>query len=80
MIKISFGSSPIPVGCKEVSDERLKELISQSRPRKGVILLDKNKLEGECKMVFGEKKYFYKGQEVNPDAFLPTEFMDWRDG
>lgn len=64
-----------------ISDEDLKRAVSESRWCKGTALVNGNKLEVMRARTLGGYTYKIGEQTLNEvDAFLPNEFMDWRDG
>lgn len=64
-----------------ISDERMTEMLAQSRWCPGIALMSGHKVE--CTRLKTIDGYIYKvnGQITeHADAFSPSEFMAWRDG
>jgi menaquinone-dependent protoporphyrinogen IX oxidase len=81
-IKLSFGTTR-DAESKDVDEDLIKRAVSESRWRPGIALVNERQLEVTRLKTLDEFIYSFNGHTLDNktiDAFLPTEYMDWRDG
>lgn len=66
----------------DVDDSILKQAMAESRWRPGIAMIGERKVNASRAKVIDGYQYKIGDQVLGnpPDVFLPTEFMDWRDG
>lgn len=79
-IKLNISVQSIPLGCFQVSDEKMKDIMEENRWQKGEVMVGNKKYNAERRVILGEAEHRINGQIFNPECFCNTEWMEWRDG
>lgn len=85
-LKLNIKSESIPLHAVEVSDEKLASMVDKSRWQLGETKLSQSYKakfrKARRRKILGDFKYEVENIEGNPvlEQFLPSEYMDWRDG
>lgn len=79
-ININFKLESRPARSHEVSDERLKSMVNQSRWATGIGMNEKRKFKCERRRTIDGYQYRI-GDDIiqEPECFNQSEYMDWRD-
>jgi hypothetical protein len=79
-VKISFGQTRDSASV-EIADNQLEDIVSRSRWRVGIAIINGNKVKCSRRKVLDGHQYKIGEQILGdvPDAFLPDEYLHWRD-
>ena len=78
--KLNLTVQALNPGEFEMDEDKLSIATDDSRWQLGDITINGTTMKGRRRNILGKYEYRIGEQEVTPDFFMVTEFLDWRDG